>query len=99
MTPLNGDSKVIYDKLLEIQLSQQTISTKVDERHNENKSAQKVIFDKLDILDNLPCATHAERMIWLTRGMKAIWIAFTGIVIGGIVLGLWINSLKLLLRG
>lgn len=69
---MNGDLKVIFDKIVEVQNKQTEITTKVDERHTENKQDLKVIFKKLGKLDTLPCEVHIERMSWFNRYLIGI---------------------------
>lgn len=49
------ERREIFQKIVEIQVRQ-------EERHVENKRDFKVVFEKLQKLENLPCATHIEKM-------------------------------------
>lgn len=66
---MNGDAQQIINKITEI-------ATRQEERHTENTKILKVIFGKLEKLDELPCKVHIERMLWFNRYL----IGLAGIV-------------------
>ena len=70
---VNGDARVILNRLI-------AIETKQEERHRENKIDIKVLFKKMEKLDNLPCNVHIERMAWFNRYLIGISIVICGII-------------------
>jgi len=58
MTPLNGDAKVLFDKIDELEED-------VKQRHLDNKETTSLLFKKIDLLkdkcSDLPCKAHIEK--------------------------------------
>ena len=79
MAPLNGDTKLILDRLMAIEVKQK-------ERHRENKEDIGVLFKKVGRVDNLDCNVHAERMKGLGIGLKILY----GIIVA--VLLIWVKQ-------
>ena len=87
------------EKMTEMQIIQKTLSiieTKQTERHNENMVKFKNLFDKVDsahqIMANLNCAVHVERMRNLAIGLNCLWFMVITVIVGGIVLGIWVKA-------
>ncbi len=84
---MNGDLGKIYDKVNEVALKQMEITTKVDERHTENKRLLNVLFKKIKKVEDLPCKTHIEKM-----NNHGIAISFLyAFIFLGVIAGIIIN--------
>ena len=67
--------------------------------HNEEAKVRHAAIDHkldkmFDRLNKLTCGAHSERIDSANCRINWLYIMFGSVVIGGIVLGLWINAAK-----
>ncbi len=81
---MNGDLGKIYKAIHQVELKVEHIHTKQVENHRENK-------EKLGKLDDLSCKVHVEKLSNLDKDLTRLRNVVMGVVVGGIVLGIWIK--------
>jgi hypothetical protein len=62
-----------------------------DQRHEENTARLDKIFKWLE---GLNCPAHDARMNGFKKDIDWLWRLVYGVIIGGIVLGVWVNVVK-----
>ena len=88
-TPLNGDSKIIYDAVAKVQADISklvagvaTVTAKGDERHDANLRALENMSGDMHIVlskvQDMPCKTHEERMKGMKVNINWLWGLLSG---------------------
>lgn len=94
---MNGEFQELYS---EIDRRVTILETKMQERwkvHNEqaleNRKLNAGEFAKLFLkLDNLPCKAHIEKFKGIEAKLNLLSTIVIIVIIGGIVLGVWMNT-------